>query len=385
MFASSSHANRRAFTLIELLVSIGVLSALIAIVFVGARAVMKNARSTADRQTLLAMRTGIEQFKQEFGFLPPLIQDEAISGFNRTWSSGQSVGKYPVELDNSSNENRIVTFSFALANRGSNIERDYLRGYINGSEMDPNSSAVGYGNAGPNADRRFSTYSLATYLNAMGETPLVPANKGNTDKTIDGIPGPEMTTPRDDGSFAVSGGNSTTTKKYGAFFDGGRRGLTLVGGSDASGTATGLYEFRDRNGKPIRYYRWLRGKVKGVSPTPSDKIDGLADLAVNVPSLLHALHPKDFTGTSASGMLVTPGGTATKLMAMRADYDLNSNATLKSADFALVAAGPDGTFGDAGTEGGADGISKSLGASYGTDLDLLKIRAREDNIVEAGR
>lgn len=378
---SKPHAIRRAFTLVELLVSLAVLSALIAIVFVGARAVMKNARSTADRQTLMAMRTGIEQFKQEFGFLPPLIQDEAITGFNRTWNS-QSVGKFPVEVDNSSNENRIVTFSFALANRsGANIERDYLRGYVNGSEMDPNSSASGYGNAGPNADRRFSTYSLATYLNAMGEAPLVPANKGNTDKTIDGIPGPEMNAPRDDGSFAVSGTNSTTTKKYGAFFDGGRRGMTLVGGSDTSGTPNGLYEFRDRNGKPIRYYRWLRGK----SGVPSDKVDGLADLAKNIPSLLHALHPKEFNGSSEAGQLITTGGTADKLMAMRADYDLRTNNTLKGADFALVAAGPDGTFGDAGTEGGADGISKSLATSYGTDIDLLKIRAREDNVVEAGR
>lgn len=379
---SKSHAIRRAFTLVELLVSLAVLSALIAIVFVGARAVMKGARSTADRQTLLAMRTGIEQFKQEFGFLPPLIQDEAVNGLNRTWGSGQGVGKFPVELDQSTNENRIVTYSFALANRnGSNIERDYLRGYVSGSPMDPNSAAVGYGNAGPNADRRFSTYSLATYLNAMGETPLVPSRKGNTDKTIDGIPGPEMNAPRDDGSFVVSGANATTTKKYGAFFDGGRRGMTLVSGADTSGTANGLYEFRDRNGKPIRYYRWLRGK----SGVPSDKVDGLSDLAKNIPSLLHALHPKDFNGSSEAGQLITAGGTAEKLMSMRADYDLRTNNTLKGADFALVASGPDGTFGDAGTEGGADGMSKSLATSYGTDIDLLKIRAREDNIVEAGR
>jgi hypothetical protein len=159
--------------------------------------------------------------------------------------------------------------------------------------------------------------------------------------------------------------------------------MTLVGGSDSSGTANGLYEFRDRNGKPIRYYRWLRGK--GDTNTPSDKVDGLADLAKNVPSLLHALHPKDFNGSSESGQLITAGGTADKLMAMRADYDLRTNNTLKGADFAIVAAGPDGTFGDAGTEGGAEGISKSLATSYGTDIDLLKIRAREDNIVEAGR
>jgi prepilin-type N-terminal cleavage/methylation domain-containing protein len=378
--------NARAFTLVELLVTILVLGALISIVFVGARAVMRNAKQTADRQTLLAMSTAIQLFKSEFRFLPPLVQDREVSGLSRTWGS-QGVSAFPVQKDNASNFNRIVTYSFALADRGGggNIERDYLRGYVGSGAMNPNDSSgyspSGASTPGPNSDQRFSIYSLPTYLNAMGEAPLDPSKTAASDRTIDGFSGPSMTAPRDDGTFAAAGDSGTAAKRYDAFFDGGRKGLAMVAGVDKNNAQHGLFEFRDRNGKPIRYYRWL----KGVNNTPSDRVNGLADLAKNVPSLLHAQHPRDFTGSIESGQLLTLGAVANKLISARADFDLQNNSGLKEAEFALVAAGPDGTFGDAGTEGGAEGLAASLGKGYGTDIDLLKYEARRDNVVEAGR
>jgi|GEM_PF-2011350 len=388
MKAPHLQIRRDAFTLVELLVAILVVSALISIVFIGARAVMKNARITADRQTVLSMKTAVEQFRQEFGFLPPMVQDVSVSGLNRTWGTGasaQSVTQFPIQQETSTRLNRLVTYSFALADRagGQNPERDYLRGYLGGGPLDPNDSdgSVDYNQqpvAGGRADRRFSTLSLPTYINAMGEAPLDPSKTGAGDKVIDGVSGPEMFAPRDDGTFAGGGATTTTAKKYGAFMDGGRRGLNATPFLDQTGKSTGLFEFRDRNGRAIRYYRWLRGKES----TPSDTIGGLSDLAKNVPSILHAMHPNDFPTMSDP---LNPSGVALKLMAARADYDLKSNSELKTADFAIVSAGPDGTFGDAGTEGGAEGIAKNLSSGYGRDISLLKIEARSDNVVGVGR
>lgn len=280
------HAPRRAFTIIELLFSLAIIFVLMGMLIVGYRHIGLAGRAAADRQMVVSLKLGAEQFRQNFGFIIPLVKDERDGG--------------PLEVV--SGRERPVVYSL-----DSDTDRDYLRG--SGLSSD--------------GDLRYSIRSLAYYL------------VGVLDEPVDGVNGRGLREVRADGSFRGSGG-----REFEPFYDSGNAGN---GGVFIEDAVTGIAEIRDRNGIPIRYYRWLQG-----DPNNSNKVEKTADM--NVPEVLG---------------------------------DPAENQQLRSAEFAIVSAGPNKVFGDLTTETIADLIS-ALSLRSGTPDEEVLRKARADNIVEVG-
>ena len=68
------------FTIIELLVAIAVIAVLIGLLIVVGRIAIKQGRTSAALRTVQSIKQAIEQFRQDHGFLPPLIADEQSAG-----------------------------------------------------------------------------------------------------------------------------------------------------------------------------------------------------------------------------------------------------------------------------------------------------------------
>jgi competence protein ComGC len=180
-------------------------------------------------------------------------------------------------------------------------------------------------------DYRFSEYSIPYYLiGTLGATP--------NGKLIDGVKGPGFRTPTRAGSFMDSG------RQFDAFFTPSSRAQGVV----ATDAAAGRFELRDANGVAYRYYRWEQGRANGAD------IGELVDI------------PEDFNVPDLVG-------------------DAGDNVALRGATWAIVAAGPNGVFGDA-TEGVDMDAEEYWAFKLGSGSpEQLKRRAREDNIVEVGQ
>jgi prepilin-type N-terminal cleavage/methylation domain-containing protein len=73
-----SRVPRRAaggFTLVELLIVIAIIGLLATLAFVVLSRSLRDARTAVERQTIISLRNGVESFKQDFGFYPPLVDD----------------------------------------------------------------------------------------------------------------------------------------------------------------------------------------------------------------------------------------------------------------------------------------------------------------------
>lgn len=194
-----THA-RRAFTLIEASVTIIIIAMLAGILLFAVRKGVQGARLAAERQLLNALSTGVQAFRNDHGFLPPLIDD-------RLDSAGNPVGNV---LDGQ--------------NRPRVRDADFL---MSAGTSDPN-------------DPRYSVYALQWYVLGMLDIPV-------GGRPLDGAAGPGITKPQPDGTFAGRG------KVYEAKFDVGRigsRNKITIGTDEARITLS------DRWGSSIRYYRW---------------------------------------------------------------------------------------------------------------------------------
>lgn len=198
-------------------------------------------------------------------------------------------------------------------------------------------------------DIRFSLLSLPYYVIGALEVEGV-SGEG---RPIDGVAGPGFLTPKRDGSFERSG------RKFESFFDLSRNAKALY----SSDAAAGRVVLRDANEVPVRYYRWLQGN-------PSTTLVASVN-DCNVPLILG-----------------------------RASDD----ASLRSAVFAIVAAGPDGVFGDEADIADPSSAAPPLLASTfgmtwgelankvglpdpGNDPNLrqkVRDKARSDNVIAAG-
>lgn len=140
--------QKRGFTLIEALVVIIVIGILATLIFSAIGAARRSAISTAERAMIRSISVSVSQFEQEFGFLPPLVDDSTPLGPTRQ----------PL------------------------IRSDaFLR-----SDEEPN-------------EPRYSRYSLVFYLMGVLDAPMAGG------EPIDGSRGPTFTKPRPDGSFTRSG------------------------------------------------------------------------------------------------------------------------------------------------------------------------------------
>lgn len=135
----------RGFTLAELLIVVAIIGLLATLAFVVLSRAIREARATVERQTLVSIRNAVESFKQDFGFLPPLVRDggpgprDAALRKPRVWDDG------------------------------------FLR-----SESNPDLP-------------RYSVNSIPFYL------------LGTLDAEYDGVDGPGFTEPQPDGSFSKRG------------------------------------------------------------------------------------------------------------------------------------------------------------------------------------
>ncbi|MBX3401868.1 MAG: type II secretion system protein [Phycisphaeraceae bacterium] len=192
--------SRRAFTLIEASVTIIIIAMLAGILMFAVRKGVQGARLAAERQLLNALSMGVQSFRNDHGFLPPLIDD-------RLDGAGNPVGNV---LDGQ--------------NRPRVRDSDFL---MSAGTSDPN-------------DPRYSVYALQWYVMGMLDMPVA-------GRPLDGAAGPGITKPQPDGTFAGRG------KVYDAKFDVGRigsRNKINIGADEARISLT------DRWGSNIRYYRW---------------------------------------------------------------------------------------------------------------------------------
>ena len=308
------------FTLIELLVSIAIVAILLSFLVVGLRQAGLFAQRTADVQTVAGLKTSVEQFKNDFGFLPPMVIDDLGRPTEPNFSGAQG----PVHDFGPSNGGlQPVTY---LGTRDSNrrrIEAEYLRGAKGGS----NSSFAN--------DYRYSDYSLAFYL------------AGALGADVDGVDGPGYRAPQRDGFFKRTGNSHEATF------------IPNPPGTDIF--VENAQEYRlslvDRNGVPFRYYRWEH--------EPKSEVSGAYEAKhLNVPKIF-GLPQND------------------------ADFDVSpasDDPELRDAKYAIVAAGPNGVFGDFGTEDPnvvLDAVDlPDDAATYGIRAQQ---KGREDNVVEVGK
>jgi hypothetical protein len=192
--------------LVELLFVVVVLFMLIGLLMVGLRAATNMSRRAVDTQAVNSLGMGVEAFRQEFGFIPPLVRDH-----NSTGNPADPLRTHPLDPQ------RRVPVVRSISDQQ---DLDFLR-------RNPPPGQ-------PHEDWRYSLYSLPYYL------------IGALDAEVDGVDGPGFFSPQRDGSFAGGG------RRYEPFFDvsSGSQGLRV---QDAQ---AGRIELLDRHGTPFRYYRW---------------------------------------------------------------------------------------------------------------------------------
>ncbi len=191
--------RRRGFTLIELLVVIAIVVLLIGVLIVGMGRAMKLARKTATQQDVIALKNSVEQFRQDFGFLPPLVKD----GYTGTPDPSGPL----IWVSNGRGVPNVYNFADAT-------EKAFLK-----KDSSP--------------DYRFSIYSLSYYI------------MGALNKDVDGVDGPGAMKPKRDGSF-----DRLTNQTYQPYFD------PKSGKVASIDAANGRIELQDGNGVAYRYYRW---------------------------------------------------------------------------------------------------------------------------------
>jgi hypothetical protein len=174
-------------------------------------------------------------------------------------------------------------------------------------------------------------------------------------KNVDGVEGPGAKKPARDGTFTL-----LTNETYQPLFDAKTGNLESVNGQE------GRIELRDANGIAYRYYRWV-----AAEPGDAGYEDDYPLANLRVPKILG-------DGADDDEPRISPA---------------DENVSLRDAEYAIVAAGPNGLFGDfdvlhypGQTEGieNKDLAEAELGQRF-TDDEEAEAAARADNIVRAGR
>jgi hypothetical protein len=373
----------RAFTMVEIMFAVLILGVVLALLIGGVKMVTRMSKGTVDRQTVNSIRAGVTQFKQLFNIDMPLVRDHAIDPPRATTRTLPATGP--------SRRNFVAVYNPV-------IDADYLD-ELHGEELDRNGGPLSTVD-NPLIDYRYSDRSIPIYLVGQLDVDLLPgAPPGPNNPVIDGIRGAGFYKPLADGSFAIpadvlhpaASGSGQATKRVAGRYE----PLLAVNGTspkllfdpdpDSPGApARPDYVFvADRNGVIIRYYHWAPD-ASIVTPA------GTNLRKLNVPWIVGRVGP------IASGVMAGPGDIPG--YAPQPDRDLEKNPNLKGATFAIVAAGPDGFFGDEINDGTApagspranalDRLLASMGlpaTAPAADILRARIKVEEDNIVEVGQ
>jgi len=354
-----ARGNRPGFTLIEISLSLLILGVLMGLLFVAFRSTRRYATSVDMRGAVSATRMGVIRFNDDFGFLPPLLRDQAATD-PRTVFQNDAI------------EAAFSTYSFSLKTQD-NTDLEILR--------PPTLAAPDPLN--PFLDHRFSERSLAVYLAGVCEVPLKETDSALRLLPIDGVVGPGFFKPREDGGFdippSVRAGSSATsrrsgTTKFESLVELKSKSLSPLWfqrennsgspeprdqeGDDVDANRERWVSLADAKRVPIRYYRWLNGAAYPQGSGWVYEIRTLDDY--RVPPLV---------GRQVS---LFPGTPPVK--------DIELNPELRKARWAIVSAGPDGAFGDERL----DLLQFRLKVGTGGDERQLRVNAEKDNLVEVG-
>ncbi len=390
MVNRKQHTNkmsRPGFTLMEILVVIAIIALIMAMVFAALNRATITAKRSASERSASALAQSVVNFRNEFGFLPPLVHD------GLSVSAGDDDYR-PLRVDPTDSpidgpllrhdEDPALPVIYTVVVWSEGLDFNFFR-RREGSGADEIKLANGSGwdIDGAWEDRRYSKYSLAYYLT------------GALDRDIDGVRGPGFVRPAIDGTYEGVGypvGFRSSGERFAPMMDVDRPGVRIAVqyvepnevpehdlGTSAPPSYDDVFNFYadarikdslvslvDAFGTAFRYYRWERGRFD--SDTGQLVVEDQLDF--NLPPIL--IDP-----IVLSQMENNP--------AMLDDLDLTGgNMKLREARFAIISAGPDRLF---GTES-IDLLAKTLGVStVPTDVNEIAALRKSvwvDNAVEIG-
>ncbi|MCH8152537.1 MAG: type II secretion system protein [Planctomycetes bacterium] len=337
----------RGFTIVELMIVIAVIILLLSIVIVAVNAATRTAQSANTLTLMNSMKQALVRFKADIGYYPPVFGpgSEPVERLRELfpWPDPASPASYQVRIQN-------WWSSAAMA--------EYLLGYDEGGYD-------GYG-LGPDSP------------GYIGETPTLGIRHPGPDGVWGAVTNPSP--PPGDGSLGARN-PPLDGKVYGPYLE--LKDERLLGSTDgsidqASGNprvffpGDGNYNpdhpkiIVDYWGNPIRYYRkvYPAGALQSVyrSTDPAVPSPTLADVFVLRP---FDLKPGSAIDGIADNSLIVPGG------------DTTTTHALRTAEFALVSAGPDRAL-DATTRYDAPDQNGNDPDGDGISFE------NKDNIVELG-
>lgn len=373
-------SRRGGFTLIELLVVFVITLVLLALVLSGLNRATKAGRRTATQQSVSSLAKAVDQFKQEFGFLPPLVHDgEPVSAGQDDFRPRSLDGLSRLE-DGPIVEVQGATYDYetlVIWNEG--LDAEFFRGRDTDGPFD-----AGWDEDRAWNDRRYSKYALAYYLT------------GVLDRSVDGVAGPGMARPIVDGTFlGVGYPSGSVREKYAPLMDTERRGARIVNGyvepkeipehdDGADGSALGdadsvralyddvqrerLFAFVDGFGNAFRYYRWEAGRVAGL------RLEINSELDLNIPPVL--IDPVLYQ--------LVQNDPANLQRAELNEGLIGQNSRLRQARYAVVSAGPDGYFGTESIESIAAFLNREVPSDRVEQAEMRR-EVWADNLYEVGQ
>jgi len=349
--------------MVEIMFAILILGVVLGLLIGSVKMATRMTKGAVDRQAVNSIRTGVTQFKQLFGMNLPLVRERSVTpvpGAHTTIQTGSG----------SSLRNHVCVYQPTELNYMAELRGGPLLTALRSST--PNNPFIDY---------RYSEHSIPYYLVGQLDIALVPGQP--IGPVIDGVRGAGFCKPLADGSFAIpadllrtgaptANATSRTTGTHEPLIHVNANSPKLLINPDRVANGDDLVMVTDRNNIPIRYYRW----------EPEQTVSQLTDL--NVPALV----ARKF-GDPLIPDLVP--------YAPPADRDLEKSPNIKGATFAIVAAGPDGFFGDEDDTAAAGSPARyafermMIAAGFAandtnvTDIVRARVKAEEDNIVEVGQ
>jgi prepilin-type N-terminal cleavage/methylation domain-containing protein len=375
--------NRRAFTLMELMVTLSIIVLLLGFLGSALGRATRSARQTASQRSAEAIAASVEQFRLEFGFLPPLVHDgEVISDGNyRPWD--QTAGTISTDEGPLKPGLADVVYPYqTLVVWSEGFDFNFFRRRTGDSADSIEIPAGGSWDLDTAwDDRRYTRYGLAYYL--MGVLP----------RSVDGIAGQGMSRPLASGGFVNVGYPIGGTRdNFEPTLDVDRGGISLQTGyvrpldlaehgvvpfSDTLSVddVYSLYDAEeldqltalvDSFGTAFRYYRWEHGRYNAQRQLVIE-----TSLDLNIPPVL--LDPEVLitlmNDDMADPMLDVTAG----------------NPELRQARFAIVGAGADKLFGTEPIEYIVQQLNtRDPGGDPGEIARIRKL-AMDDNVVAYGK